>query len=711
MNHAQQIAEKLEIPHQSVKNTLELLESENTIPFIARYRKEMTGNLDEVQIRTIHQEWLKAIALERRRETVLNSIQSQGLLTDKLESEIVKASTQTELEDLYQPYRPKRRTRAGVARKKGLLPLAQMIIQQTITDEPLEKILSNFINDDVSDIDSALQGAKDIVAEIISEHAQIRQVLREAYFRYGLLTSTQRAKSEDPQGRFHLYYQFSLPVSHLKHHQVLAMNRGEKENILQISLQINEKYWQKTIENWFPQVAHSVFCQALADAAMDGAQRLLLPAIERDIRRSITEQAEEHAIGVFGKNLKALLTQPPLEGHTVLGIDPGFRTGSKIAIVDHNGKLLETTTIYPHPPQNKVADARKIIEKLIEKYHVDLVVIGNGTASRQTELLVAELIKDKDGIHYLITSEAGASVYSASVLARRELPNLDVSMRGAVSIARRVQDPLAELVKIDPKSIGVGMYQHDVNQTRLSEALDEVVESVVNEVGVEVNTASSALLAYVSGIGPKLAEKIVAYREVNGSFKNREMFKDVPSLGSKSFEQCAGFLRVRNSTNPFDSTGIHPESYPVAEKLLHLLSLSSTTNTKNLILSVNTFKQNHNLEGIANNLNVGINTLHDILDEIARPGRDPRENLPKPHLRKDVLKVEDLTPGIELMGTIRNVVDFGAFIDIGVDIDGLLHQSRIKKGTYLNIGKNIKVIVLDIDKDRGRISLGMTEST
>lgn len=711
MDFSQKLSDSLNLPYQSVKNSIELLENENTIPFIARYRKEMTGNLDEVQIRLIHQEWIKAVAIENRRETVLKSIQSQGLLTEQLQTAILKSNTQTELEDLYQPYRPKRRTRASIAKERGLEPLGQMILEQIVTDKSLEAILSPFINDDVPDFQAALQGAEDITAEVISDHALIRQAVREIAGRYGVLSSTQRAGSKDTQGRYKLYYQFTLPVRHLKHHQVLAINRGEKEGVLQVNLQVNEPDWHKAIDAQYPKNERSIFYQALDDAIRDGAQRLLLPAIERDIRRMTTEKAEEHAINVFADNLKALLTQPPLAGFTVLGIDPGFRTGSKVAIVDKTGKLIDTATIYPHPPQNQLQGSGQIIQNLIEKYQVDLIVIGNGTASRETELFIAELIKEKDGIHYLITSEAGASVYSASDLARKEFPNLDVSMRGAVSIARRVQDPLAELVKIDPKAIGVGLYQHDVNQTKLSESLDQVVESVVNEVGVDVNTASTALLTFVAGIGPSLADKLVTFREENGPFRNRETLKDVPYMGSKSFEQSAGFLRIRHSTNPLDATAIHPESYPAADKILEVMKLSLKTNISDRIKVVETFSLSHNLSELSEKLDVGIITLQDILEEIARPGRDPREKLPKPLLRKDVLKIDDLTQGMELMGTIRNVVDFGAFIDIGVKTDGLLHQSKIQKGIRLNVGENIKVIILEIEKDRGRISLGMTEST
>lgn len=705
------LAAQFNLPLQSVKNTIELLESDNTIPFIARYRKEVTGNLDEVQIRNIHEARTRLIALENRRETILKSIQTQGLLTEVLEAALLNATTQTQLEDIYRPYRPKRRTKASIAREKGLGKLADMILEQIVTRKSLDSIVHPFMNDEVPDLDEALQGAADIAAEVISDNTVIRQITREDCLRYGALTSSLRSNSSDDRNSYQSYYEFKLPVRFLKPHQVLAINRGEKEGVLQVNLQINDTVWQRAVQAQYPFNRKSLFYGTLESAARDSAQRLLLPSIERDIRRMLTEQADEHAIQVFAKNLKALLTQPPLAGYIVLGIDPGFRTGSKVAVVDPTGKLLDTTTIYPHPPQNKLQESQQSINRLIDKYQVTLIVIGNGTASRETELFVGELIKHREGIHYIITSEAGASVYSASDLARKEFPDLDVSMRGAISIARRIQDPLAELVKIDPKSIGVGLYQHDVNQPKLSEALDQVVESVVNEIGVEVNTASAPLLSFVAGIGPSLGEKIVQFREENGPFKNREMLKRVPHLGLKTFEQCAGFLRIRNSTNPLDTTAIHPESYPIAIELMRLLNITIKSTSNVRLAAVETFKNSQNLIDLAKKLDIGLPTLQDILDEISRPGRDPRESLPKPMLRKDVLGMDDLGQGMELMGTIRNVVDFGAFIDIGVKTDGLLHQSKIKQGSHLTVGETIKVIILEIDKERGRISLGMIEST
>lgn len=711
MDLINKITSKLNLPSQKVKSTIELLEDENTIPFIARYRKEMTGNLDEVQIRAIQEELRHLTALDSRRKTILQTIEAQGKLTEDLKQKIVKAESKTLLEDLYLPYRPKRRTRAMVARERGLEPLAKMIVDQIITDIDLPTLTTPFLSPNVPDQQAALSGAEDIVAELISDHAEIRGIIRKKAPEFGKIIATKHTDGDDPRCRYEMYYQYTEVIKHIQPHQVLAINRGESERILQVQALVPEQVWRTAIIRHFPVKRSSVFKDSLSKAIEDGANRLLLPSIERDIRRHLTEIAEEHAIKVFAKNLQALLTQPPLANHVVLAIDPGFRTGSKVAVLDPTGKLLGTATIYPHPPQNKADEAAHTLKRLIESYHVSLIVIGNGTASRETELFIAEIIKNTDGLNYLITSEAGASVYSASKLAREEFPDLDVSMRGAVSIGRRVQDPLAELVKIDPKSIGVGLYQHDINQTRLSNALDQVVETVVNTVGVEVNTASAALLTHVAGIGPSLAEKIVRYREENGTFENRSELMKVPGMGPKTFEQSAGFLRIRDGDQPLDATAIHPESYNLATKILERLNLSPKILSQERITAVAHFKQNTNLENLAVTLKTGLPTLHDILDEIAQPGRDPREDLPKPLLRKDVLNMGDLLPGMTMMGTIRNVVDFGAFVDIGVKTDGLLHRSKIKKGSQLKVGDILPVKILEVDHERNRISLGMKEST
>lgn len=705
------IAKKLNLSSQKVKSTIELLEDENTIPFIARYRKEMTGNLDEVQIRAIQEELRHLTTLDSRRKTISQTIEAQGKLTKDLKQKILGAESMTQLEDLYLPYRPKRRTRAMAAREKGLEPLARMIIDQIITDQDLHTLTTPFLNPDVPDEQAALSGAEDIVAEIISDHAEIRGIIRKEALEFGKIIATKHPDGDDPRARYEMYYQFTEVINRIQPHQVLAINRGESERVLQVQGLVPEQVWRTAIDRHFPVKRSSVFKDSLSKAIADGANRLLLPSIERDIRRHLTEIAEEHAINVFAKNLQALLTQPPLSNHVVLAIDPGFRTGSKVAVLDPIGKLLDTATIYPHPPQNKADKAAHILKNLITRYQVSLIVIGNGTASRETELFIAEITKNSDDLNYLITSEAGASVYSASKTARKEFPDLDVSMRGAVSIGRRVQDPLAELVKIDPKSIGVGLYQHDINQNRLSNALDQVVETVVNTVGVEVNTASTALLTHVAGIGPNLAEKIVRYREENGMFENRLELTKVPGMGPKTFEQSAGFLRIRDGDQPLDSTAIHPESYTLAEKILERLNLSPKMRSQERITAVAQFKKNTNLEKLALTLKTGLLTLHDILDEIAQPGRDPREGLPKPLLRKDILHMSDLLPGMTLMGTIRNVVDFGAFVDIGVKTDGLLHRSKIKKGSQLKVGDILPVEILTIDQERNRISLGMSEST
>ncbi|HCU57454.1 MAG TPA: RNA-binding transcriptional accessory protein [Anaerolineaceae bacterium] len=706
----QTIAKRLNIPLNKVKNTVELLQNDNTVPFIARYRKEVTGNLDEEQIRNIQEELDRLSKLEERRQAILQSVEEQGKMTDELRAAFLAADTLTALEDLYQPYRPKRRTRAMIAREKGLEPLAKMILDQLITSQSMDAIVAPFLSEDVPDLDTALAGAKDIVAEEISENASVRQTTREKAAQFGKVTSLKIPDAVDERGTYESYYQFDAPVKYIKPHQVLAINRGENEKILRVGVQINDDDWWAAIYSAFKFDRRSIFIDSLIEAAEDSAKRLLLPAIERDIRRSLTETAEDHAIQLFANNLRALLTQPPLADQVVLAIDPGFRTGSKFVVIDTTGKVLATGTIYPHPPQNKKAEARAIIENMVAEYSVTLIVIGNGTASRETEQFVAEITKSHQGLNYLITSEAGASVYSASKLARKEFPDLDVSIRGAISIGRRVQDPLAELVKIDPKSIGVGLYQHDVDPSKLSNTLDQVVESVVNAVGVEVNTASPTLLTHVSGIGPSLAEKLVQHREANGAFHTREDIRNVPGMGPKTFEQAAGFLRIRDGENPLDATAIHPESYPVATQVLQKIDLAETANSSERVRAVEAFKKQSKLNKLAEELNAGLLTLEDIFEEIARPGRDPREDLPKPILRKDVLSMDDLAPGMQLKGTIRNVVDFGAFIDIGVKTDGLLHRSRIPNHVQIQLGDIINVTILSIDRERNRIALDMKEA-
>lgn len=737
-SHAPQIATQLNLRPEQVTATIELLDAGNTLPFIARYRKEVTGGLDEEQIRQLSTLLAKLRALDERRQTVVASIEAQGKLTPELHQQLLATETLTALEDLYQPYKPKRRTRASVARERGLQGLADRILRQECTAETPAQMAAPFLTPDVPTVEDALAGARDIVAETISDHPDVRRIAREKALEWGTLRCEKIEQAEDPRGTYRTYYDFEQRVNRLRPHQVLAVNRGEagpasgpsQEKVLRVRVQVPERDWQAAIGSAFRPNPKSPLAEQLALAAADAAQRLLLPAIERDVRRILTEQAEAHAISVFAANLRALLNQPPLAGHVVMGIDPGYRTGCKVAVVDATGKLLDTTTIYPHEPQQQWAAALQTLTTLVARLGVTLIAIGNGTASRETETLVADLIRTVQAPHgvlgvggpvtacppsehtpdhpprYIIVSEAGASVYSASPLARDELPDLDVSMRGAVSIARRVQDPLAELVKVDPKSIGVGMYQHDVDQAQLAEALTGVVESVVNRVGVDVNTASAALLTHVAGIGPTLATRIVAHRDANGPFRNRTALRDVPGLGPKTFEQAAGFLRIRGGDEPLDSTAIHPESYAVARAVLKRARVSMQTPPAERETALATLQERVPLQALAAELGTGVPTLTDIIEQLVRPGRDPRDDVPPPLLRSDVLTMEDLKPGMHLRGTVRNVVDFGAFVDIGVKQDGLLHRSHIPASTPLQVGDVIEVEILRIEAERGRIGLG-----
>lgn len=706
ISYDQKIAARLNLRPASVAATIELLDAGNTLPFIARYRKEMTGSLDETQIASLTELLDQFRALDERRRSILSVIEEQGKLTPNLKVQIEAAETLTTLEDLYLPYKQKRRTRASIARDRGLQGLADLILQQVRAPQSADQLASTYRSDEVATADEALAGARDIVAETISDHVEVRGQVRERAMRYGLLKGGKIEDADDPKKTYETYYEFEIRVDRLKSYQVLAINRGQTEKVLRVSLEVAERDWQQPIRDIFRPDPRSPLAAQLEMAIDDAAHRLLLPAIERDVHRTLTEQAETHAISVFGANLRGLLNQPPLAGHNVLGLDPGFRTGCKVAVVDATGKVLDTATIYPHEPQRQHDAALRTLETLITRHRVTLIAIGNGTASRETEQLAAELTRRIESVHYLIVNEAGASVYSASPLARDELPTLDVTLRGAVSIARRVQDPLAELVKIDPKSIGVGMYQHDVDQKRLSAALDGVVEVVVNRVGVDLNTASVALLTHVAGIGPKLAGNIVAYRDENGAFADRKSLRKVAGLGPKAFEQAAGFLRVRGGDNPLDSSAIHPESYKVAESLLKRakLSLASPLAVREAALA--TLQAQQPLDALAAELGTGVPTLTDIVEQLSRPGRDPREDLPAPLLRDDVLSMDDLKNGMRLNGTVRNVVDFGAFVDIGVKQDGLLHRSQLPRGTLLNVGEVIEVEILSVEQERGRISLG-----
>ena len=719
MTHADIIAKLLNVRSAQVQATVALLDEGNTVPFISRYRKEMTGTLDDEQVRQVADEISRLRAMDERRAAILKSIEEQGKLTDELRTVIENAETLTALDDLYAPYRPKRSTRASIAREKGLEGLAEHILKQTVTRRAIEDLVrESYLNEQVTSVEEALQGARDIAAETISDNANVRQATREKALKFAMLYAEKMADAADEKRTYETYYNFSGRVDRLQPHQILAINRGEKENILRVRVEVVEKDWRPAVEAEFQEDILSPFSDEMTIAIQDAADRLLLPAIERDARRALSEKADGHAINVFADNLHALLNTPPLAGQTVLGLDPGFRTGCKFAVVDPTGKLLDTGAIYPHEPKNDWQGALRILQTSIIRHSVSLITIGNGTASRETEKLVAELVKMVDGavgaqhvaplppVKYLIVNEAGASVYSASPLARAEFPNLDVTIRGAVSIARRAQDPMAELVKIDPKSIGVGLYQHDVDQTALSHALDGVIERAVNTVGVDANTASAALLMHVAGVGPKLATGIVTYRDANGAFKARADLHNVSGLGPKAFEQCAGFLRIRNGSDPLDSSAIHPESYLAARQVLERAGLKPDSPLDERKPALDALLAKTPPEKLAVELGCGRPTLKDILEQLVRPGRDPRFDAPPPILRSDVLKTEDLAPGMELKGTVRNVVDFGAFIDIGVKQDGLLHKSQIPFGTVFKVSDIIDVEILKIETERGRISLG-----
>ncbi len=719
------IAEQLNIRLQQVNATIELLDAENTLPFIARYRKEITGGLDEEQLRQLIELLGKLRALDERRQTILATIEEQGKLTIELRQQILEVKYLAELEDLYQPYKPKRRTRASMAREKGLQGLADLILNQFHTNQSLEMLAQPYLNDNVTSVEEAWAGAGDIVAETISDHPEVRRQIREKALQWGSQRCEKIEEAEDPRRLYELYYDFEMRIDRLKPHQIMAINRGEAEKVLRVKLVILEHDWQNAVYGIFQPDRRSPLTDKLQEAAVDAANRLLLPAIERDVRRILAERAEEQAIRVYEANLRGLLNQPSLAGFTVLGIDPGLRSGCKVAVIDPTGKVLDTDTIYPHEPQKQWEASLKTLAGLIIRHSVTLISIGNGTASRETEKLVAELIqrlRSNQGdawsgknrvttqkvpiVGYLIVNEAGASVYSASPLARSELPDLDVSLRGAVSIGRRVQDPLAELVKIDPKAIGIGMYQHDVDQKRLTEALKGTVESVVNAVGVDVNTASPALMSYVAGIGPKLGERIVAYRNEHGEFRNRSELRKVTGFGPKAFEQSAGFLRIRNGDQPLDASAIHPESYAIAEAIIKRAEMTLATPVTERMLALEALLARQPIETLASEFGIGVPTLHDIFEQLVRPGRDPRQDLPAPILRTDVLSMEDLHPGMRMKGTVRNVVDFGAFVDIGVKQDGLIHRSQIPSGTVPRVGDVVEVEIQKVEIERGRIGLG-----
>lgn len=715
------IGKELNFKKSQIRGTVKLLDEGNTVPFIARYRKEITGGLDEVQIREIEERLEYLRNLEKRKEEVIRLIEEQDKLTEELEEKINKAIVLQEVEDLYRPYKQKRQTRATKAKEKGLEPLASLIWEQEVFTGSLEEFGKEYIDEkkELLIIDDVYQGARDIVAEWISDDADIRKMVRKYSFDNGIMESAVKDKEKDEEGKYEVYYDYKEAVKKLPPHRILAMNRGEKEEILLVKLFLNEEKINQLIKNEIVKNNKNIFAEELIKAMEDGYKRLVAPSIEREIRSSLTDRAEEHAIDVFSKNLNSLLLQPPLRNHVVMGIDPGFRTGSKVCVIDKTGKLLDTATIYPHPPQNEINKAGKIVSKLIIKHKVKAIAIGNGTASRETEFFTAKLLKelaetyDRD-LNYIIIDEAGASVYSASVLARDEFPDLDVSMRGAISIARRLQDPMAELVKIEPRSIGVGLYQHDVNGKRLEESLAKVVESAVNFVGVDLNTASASLLQYVSGINNSVAKNIVKYREDNGIFRNRSELKKVSRLGEKTYTQAAGFTRIVDGENPLETTPIHPESYKSAQSLLAELGfVLDDIRNKDRLDELRISLNNIDVITKANELKIGVPTLKDIFSALKQPGRDPREELPKPIFRTDILKMEDLKPDMILQGTVRNVVDFGAFVDIGVKQDGLVHISELSDGYVENpldivqVGDVISVKIISVDDRRNRISLSM----
>ena len=772
MDIVKKIAAELEIRPQQVEAVIKLIDEGNTIPFIARYRKEAHGSLNDEQLRNLSERLTYLRTLEEKKEQVLATIEEQGKLTDELKAQILAAETQVLVEDLYRPYRPKRRTRAIIAKEKGLEPLAQIILAQEVT-EPLETIAEQYVSEEkeVKDVADAIAGARDIIAEQISDNADYRKYIRDITREEGILTST--AKDEKAQSVYEMYYEYQEPVKKIVGHRVLALNRGEKEKFLVVKLEAPEEriltyLCKKTITE-----ENEIVTPVLEEAVTDSYKRLIAPAIEREIRNELTEQAEDGAIKVFGKNLEQLLMQPPIAGKTVLGWDPAFRTGCKLAVVDPTGKVLDTKVIYPTAPQNKVEEAKREVKKLIQKYGISLISVGNGTASRESEMIIADMLHEiKEPVQYIIVNEAGASVYSASKLATEEFPNFDVGQRSAASIARRLQDPLAELVKIDPQSIGVGQYQHDMNQKKLGETLSGVVEDCVNKVGVDLNTASASLLEYISGISKVIAKNIVTYREENGKFTSRKELLKVPKLGPKAFEQCAGFMRILDGKNPLDATSVHPETYDAANALLDKLGIdteelkkiqteaakqqsplakkkTAPKKKKQQFVVRNTHtafgaafaeafgsidlpsgeteetptenkasgslqKRVKDKKKMADELGIGEITLVDILKELEKPARDPRDEMPKPILRTDVLEMKDLKEGMILKGTVRNVIDFGAFVDIGVHQDGLVHVSEMSDKKFVkhpldvvSVGDIVDVKVMGVDLKKQRIQLTM----
>ena len=718
------IAQELGVKNNQVENTIKLIDEGNTIPFIARYRKEVTGGLSDETLRDLGERLTYLRNLEQRKEEIIKSIDDQGKLTDEIMQAVAIAKTLAEAEDIYRPYKQKKKTRATVAKAKGLEPLANIILEQK-EKKDINEIAKEYVNIEklsdedkknkdkvVATVEDAIQGALDIIAEKISDEAKYRKEIKRQLFREGLVVT--KASKEDEKSNYEMYYEYQEPIKTIPSHRILAINRGEKEGFLKVSLAKPEEKILKYIEKDIIK-GETQFTQMLQDTILDSFKRLIEPSIDREIRSELTEKAEEQAIKVFGKNSKQLLLGAPIKGKTVMGFDPAYRTGCKIAVIDETGKVLDYTTVYPTEPQNDVEGAKKELLKLIDKDKIDMIAIGNGTASRESEMFVADMIKEASrSVHYVIVSEAGASLYSASKLATEEYPDINVSIRGAISIARRLQDPLAELVKIDPKAIGVGQYQHDVNQKKLSESLTAVVEDSVNKVGVDVNTATPSLLSYVSGINNTIAKNIVKYRDENGKLKNRKQLLKVPKLGKVAFEQCAGFLRILDGDNPLEVTAVHPESYEATEKLLNTIGFNKEDlKNKEKLEELRKKLKTINVKDMAQELNIGEMTLTDIIDELSKPGRDPREDMPKPILRSDVLKLDDLKEGMILTGTVRNVIDFGAFVDIGVKHDGLVHISEMSDkfiknpSDLVSVGDIVKVKVIKIDRERQKVGLSM----
>lgn len=711
MNINEILKKEFNLKDEQINNVIKLIDEGNTIPFIARYRKEMTGEMSDITLREFNDKLTYLRNLQNRKEDVLRILGEQGKLTNDIRLNLENAKTLQEVEDIYSPFKQKKRTRATIAKEKGLEKLALNILNENISN--IEDEARKYIDKDkdVKSTEDALKGAKDIIAEIVSDDAKIRKYIRELALREGILITK---NSKDEKSVYDMYYDYSEPVKTIAPHRVLAINRGEKEGFLKVKLEINTDKVINYIVNEYVKNNNFKNKEIIVSAIEDAYKRLIFPSIEREVRNNLTEVAQERAISVFGQNIKGLLLQAPVKGKVVMGFDPAFRTGCKIAVVDKNGKLLDTTTVYPTEPQNNIEGAKKTLKELISKYNIDIIAIGNGTASRESEKFVSDMLKEIDReVQYIIVSEAGASVYSASELASEEHPDINVSLRGAISIGRRLQDPLAELVKIDPKSIGVGQYQHDLNQKRLETVLGGVVEDSVNSVGVDLNTASYSLLEHIAGISKSIAKNIVAYREENGNFNSREQLKKVKRLGPQAFTQCAGFMRITDAKNPLDNTGVHPESYDICKQLLENLGYTLKDIENKSIEDIDLKISQIGLNTLSEKLGVGIVTLKDIISEIKKPGRDPREEGIKPILRTDVLKIEDIKEGMLLKGTVRNVVDFGAFVDIGIKNDGLVHKSEMSKSfvkdpmSIVTVGDIVDVKVISIDINKQRVSLSM----